>query len=189
MKEQILTNWWVMALRGILALLLGLVAFAAPGAALTVLVSFFGAYALVDGVFALMAAARWGHADERWWLLLLEGIVGVGVGVFVFAHPAATALALITLVGIWAVVTGLVEIAAAIRLRRLITGEWFLGVSGALSILFGIALLAVPGAGLLVWIYVLGVYALLYGGSMLALAFRLRGHGQGTDSRSAALLG
>jgi len=187
-KEQITTNWWVMALRGVFGVLLGLVAFAAPGAALTVLVSFFGAYALVDGVFALMAAARWGHADERWWLLLLEGIVGVGVGVFVFAHPAATALALITLVGIWAVLTGLIEIAAAMRLRRVIAGEWLLGLSGALSVLFGIALLAVPGTGLLVWIYVLGVYAVLYGGSMLALAFRLRGHSQSADSQSAALL-
>ena len=187
MKEQITANWWVMALRGVLGVILGLVAFAAPGAALTVLVAFFGAYALVDGVFALMAAARWGHTDDRWWLLLLEGIIGVGVGIFVFAHPAVTALALITLVGIWAIVTGIVEIAAAIRLHQVVAGEWLLGLSGALSILFGVALLAVPGAGLVVWIYVLGVYALLYGGSMLALAFRLRGHSQSADSRSAAI--
>ena len=94
MQERIAANWWVLAVRGALAIILGLTAFAAPGAALTVLVTFFGAYALVDGIFALLAAARWHHVDQRWWLLILEGIVGIGIGIFVFA------LALITMVGV-----------------------------------------------------------------------------------------
>ena len=179
MRDQIARNWWVLAVRGVLAVLLGIVAFAAPGAALTVLIAFFGAYALVDGVFALIAAARWHHPDERWWLLLLEGVIGVGVGIFVFAHPAASAVALITLVAIWAILTGIVEIAAAIRLHRVIAGEWLLGLVGVLSVLLGIALLAAPGAGLLIWVYMLGAYALLFGASLLALAFRLRGRVQG----------
>ncbi len=178
MQDRIAANWWVLAVRGALAVILGIIAFAAPGAALTVLVTFFGAYALVDGVFALLAAARWHHVDQRWWLLILEGVIGVGVGIFVFAHPAATALGLISVIGIWAIVTGIIEIAAAIRLHRIIAGEWLLGVSGAVSVLFGIALLAAPGAGLLIWIYFLGAYALLFGISLLVAAFRLRVYSQ-----------
>lgn len=176
MREQIAANWWVLAVRGALAAILGIIAFAAPGAALTVLVTFFGAYALVDGIFALLAAARWHHVDQRWWLLILEGVVGIGVGIFVFAHPAATALGLITVIGIWAIVTGIAKIVAAIRLHRIIAGEWFLGISGAVSVVFGIALLAAPRAGLLFWIYLMGAYALLFGISLLVAAFRLRGH-------------
>ncbi|MGI4789086.1 MAG: HdeD family acid-resistance protein [Janthinobacterium lividum] len=187
MKDQITQNWWVMALRGTLAVLLGIAAFVAPGAALALLVSFFGAYALVDGVFALVAVARWRGAEDQWWLLMLKGIVGIGVGIFVFVHPVASALALITLVGIWAVITGIIEIAAAIRLHRVITGEWLLGLSGALSIVFGIALLAAPGVGILVWITILGIYALMYGISLLTLAFRLRGHSRITEGGRAAV--
>ena len=108
----------------------------------------------------------------------MEGVIGVGVGIFVFAHPAATALGLISVIGIWAIVTGIIEIAAAIRLHRIIAGEWFLGISGAVSVLFGIALLAAPGAGLLIWIYFLGAYALLFGISLLVTAFRLRVYSQ-----------
>lgn len=174
MQERITANWWVLAVRGVLAVILGIAAFAVPGAALTVLVIFFGAYALVDGVFALLAAARWHHVDQRWWLLILKGVIGVGVGLFVFAHPVASALGLITLIGIWAIITGIVEIAAAVRLHRIITGEWFLGISGVVSVLFGIALLAAPGSGLLIWVYLIGGYALLVGISLLVAAFRLR---------------
>ena len=166
MRERIAANWWVLAVRGTLA-------------ALTVLVSFFGAYALVDGMFALLAAARWHHVDERWWLLMLEGVVGIGVGIFVFAHPLASAVGLVTVVAIWAIITGIAQIIAAIRLHRIIAGEWLLGVGGVLSVLLGIALLAAPGAGLLFVVYLLGAYALLFGFSLLAVAFRLRGHHQG----------
>ena len=187
MKDLIAQNWWVMALRGTLAVLFGIAAFVAPGVALTLLVSFFGAYALIDGIFALVAVVRWRAAEEQWWLLMLKGIVGIGVGIFVFAHPVTSALALVTLVGFWAIVTGIMEIFAAIRLHRVITGEWLLGLSGALSVLFGIALLAAPGVGILLWITVLGVYALMYGVSLLALAFRLRGHSRVTGSQSASV--
>ncbi len=179
MRERIAANWWVLAVRGTLAMILGIIAFSAPSAALTVLVSFFGAYALVDGVFALLAAARWHHVDERWWLLMLEGVVGIGVGIFVFAHPLASAVGLVTVVAIWAIITGIAEIAAAIRLHRIIAGEWLLGVSGVLSVLLGAALLLAPGAGLLFVIYLIGAYALLFGASLLVLAFRLRVHHQG----------
>jgi uncharacterized membrane protein HdeD (DUF308 family) len=179
MRERIAANWWVLAVRGAFAIILGIIAFTAPGAALTVLVLFFGAYALMDGVFALLAAARWHHVDERWWLLILEGIVGIGFGIFVFVHPAASALGLVTVIAIWAIITGIAEIVAAVRLHRIIAGEWLLGVSGALSLLLGIALLAAPGAGLLFGIYLVGAYAFLFGISLLVLAFRLRGHSQG----------
>ena len=174
MTGRIASSWWVLAVRGGLAVLLGLLALVHPAAALAALVTLFGAYALVDGVFALLTAARFAHRDDRWWLLILEGVVGVAVGVLTFIRPAATALALIYLVASWAILTGALEIAAAIRLRRVIQGEWLLGLVGAASVLLGVVLLAAPGAGLLAWVWMLGAYALVFGLGLLGLAFRLR---------------
>jgi len=180
MTTQATQNWWVMALRGTLAVLLGIIAFAMPSMVLTLLVSFFGAYALLDGIFALVTVSAWRGTQSSAWrmrlLLILKGIIGIGVGTFVFVHPFASALALITLVGIWAIILGVMEIAVAIRLHQVVAGEWLLGLSGVLSVVFGGALLAMPGAGLLVWVYLLGIYTLMYGGSLLALSLRLRGH-------------
>ena len=174
MVERIARGWWVLAVRGGLAVLFGLLAFLVPGAALTVLVIYFGAYAFMDGVFALLTAARFTHTDERWGLLLVEGVVGIIVGLISFVHPAATALALVYLVAAWAVLTGIVEIAAAVRLRRVIAGEWALGALGVVSVLLGIGLLAAPGAGLAVIAWMIGAYALLFGVGLLLLAWRLR---------------
>ena len=157
-----------------MAVLFGLLALLVPGAALAALVIYFGAYALVDGVFALLTAARFTHTDERWGLLVIEGIVGVVVGIVSFVHPAATALALVYLVAAWAILTGLMEIAAAVRLRKIIAGEWALGALGVVSVLLGIGLLAAPVAGLKAVVWMIGVYALLFGFGLLSLAWRLR---------------
>lgn len=174
MVERIARGWWVLAIRGGLAVLFGILAILMPGAALTALVTLFGAYALVDGVFALLTAARFTHTDERWGLLLIEGVVGVVAGIVSFVHPAATAFALVYLVAAWAILTGLLEIAAAIRLRKVIAGEWALGALGIVSVLLGVGLLAAPGTGLAAIVWMIGAYALLFGFGLLSLAWRLR---------------
>ena len=174
MGERIARGWWVLAVRGGLAVLFGILAILVPGAALTALVTLFGIYALVDGVFALLTAARFTHTDERWSLLVIEGVVGVIVGIVSFAHPATTALLLAYLVAAWAILTGILEIAAAIRLRRVIAGEWALGALGIVSLFLGIGMLAAPRAGLAAIVWMIGAYALLFGFGMLSLAWRLR---------------
>lgn len=174
MEQRIARGWWVLAVRGGLAVLFGLLAILVPGAALTALVTLFGAYALVDGVFALLTAARFTHTDDRWGLLIVEGVIGLAAGLFAFVHPAATALALAYLVAAWAILTGLIEIAAAVRLRRVIAGEWALGVLGVVSVLLGVVMLAEPGAGLKFLVGIIGLYALLFGLGLLSLAWRLR---------------
>jgi len=174
MVERIARGWWVLAVRGGLAVLFGILAILVPGAALTVLVSLFGAYALVDGLFALLTAARFTHTDDRWGLLVVEGVVGVAIGVATFAHPATTALLLTYFVAAWAILTGALEIAAAVRLRRVIAGEWALGALGVVSLLLGVGMLAAPRAGLAVIVWMIGAYALLFGFGLLSLAWRLR---------------
>jgi uncharacterized membrane protein HdeD (DUF308 family) len=168
-------NWWALAVRGVVAVLFGLIAFIMPGVTLAAIVLLFGAYAVVDGVFAIVAAVRAAERHERWWSLALQGVVDIVAGIIAFVWPAVTVLVLLFLVAFWAIVTGVLEIAAAIRLRREIQGEWLLILSGILSVLFGGALLAVPGAGLLVIVWWIGAYALVAGIVMIALAFKLRG--------------
>jgi uncharacterized membrane protein HdeD (DUF308 family) len=168
-------NWWALALRGLFAILFGIAAFAWPGITLGALVLLYGAYALIDGVFAVAEAVVGRTEGLPWWALLLEGVAGIAVGVLTFAWPGITAIVLLYLIAAWAVVTGAFEIAAAIRLRREIRGEWLLALSGVLSIAFGVALVVNPGAGALAVIWLIGAYAIAFGALMLALAFRLRG--------------
>ena len=168
-------NWWALALRGLFAILFGLAAFAMPGITLAVVILLFGAYTIIDGIFAIVAGLRAAERDKRWWALLLEGIVDIAAGVVAFAWPALTALLLLYLVSVWAVVTGLLEIAAAIRIRQAIKGEWLLAINGVVSVLLGVFLVVVPGGGILVLIYWIGGYAIFFGVLLLGLAFRLRG--------------
>ena len=167
-------NWWALVLRGLFAVLFGIIALAWPGITLGALVLLYGAYALADGVFAIasvMAGRTWGRP---WWSLLVEGLVGIAVGIMTFAWPGLTALVLLYLIASWAFVTGIFEIVAAIRLREEIRGEWLLALSGILSVLFGVALVIWPGAGALALIWVIGAYAIAFGVLMIALGFRLR---------------
>jgi len=157
------------------AILLGILAFAWPGITLFVLVLFFGAYMLVDGIFAIVAAVRAAGEEDRWWLLLIEGILGVLAGLVAFFWPGLTALALLYFIAAWAIVTGIMEIVAAIRLRQEIEGEWALGLSGLLSVIFGILLVVLPApAGLLSLVWLVGAYAVATGVLLLILAFRVR---------------
>jgi uncharacterized membrane protein HdeD (DUF308 family) len=178
MTTVLARNWWALAVRGLVAVLFGLIAFIMPALTLAAIVLLFGAYAVVDGVFAIIAAVRAAERHERWWSLALQGVVDILAGVIAFVWPAATALALLFLVAFWAIVTGVLEIVAAIRLRREIRGEWLLILSGILSVLFGGVLLALPGAGLIVIVWWIGGYAFVAGIVLIALAFRLRGHQQ-----------
>jgi uncharacterized membrane protein HdeD (DUF308 family) len=175
MLSAITQNWWLVALRGALAVIFGVAAIVWPGLTFEVLVLLFGAYAFVDGAvvlgFGLMAAGE----GRRWWPLVLGGVVGIATGVLTFIYPGAVALALVYVIGAWAIVTGILEIVAAIRLRNVVTGEWLMGLSGVLSIVFGVLVLAQPGAGALTLVYLLGFYAILTGIAQISLGIRLRG--------------
>ena len=166
-------NWGWIALRGAAAILFGVLALAWPGSAFAAIVIFFGAYCFVDGLFALVALFRGGTGD-RFWILVLEALVGIGIGILTIAKPAATALALLYYIGIWAIITGVLEVVAAIRLRKEITGEFWLGLAGVLSIAFGVVLFVAPGPGALAIAVWTGAYALIFGVMLLFLAFRLK---------------
>ena len=167
-------NWWVVLLRGVAGIIFGLATFFAPEISLTVLVLVFGAYAFVDGILALISAIRRRGTRDHWWLLVLEGVMGVAVGALTFVWPDITALALLYLIAAWALVTGGLEIAAAIRLRKVITGEWLLVLSGIASVALGVILIFFPAPGALAVVLWIGAYALVSGALLIALSIRLR---------------
>ena len=173
MLHTLARNWWALALRGLVAVLFGLLTFVLPGITLVTLVLLFGAYALVDGIFNLIAFFR---VASHQWALLIEGVIGIIAGIVTFALPSITAIVLLYVIAFWAIFTGVFEIIAGIRLRKAITNEWLLLVTGVLSLLFGVLILFAPGAGALAIVLWIGAYALVFGVFLLALAFRLRGH-------------
>jgi uncharacterized membrane protein HdeD (DUF308 family) len=175
MPAVLATNWWALALRGVVAILLGIFTFLLPGITLGALVLLFGAYALIDGVLNLIAAWRAHAGQEHWWVLVFEGIAGIAAGITTFLWPAITTVVLVFLIAAWAIVTGVFEIAAAIRLRKVITGEWVLALLGIISIMFGVFIAAAPIAGALAIALWFGIYAFAFGILMVFLAFRLRG--------------
>jgi uncharacterized membrane protein HdeD (DUF308 family) len=176
--EDLSNNWWVILLRGIVGVIFGVIAFVSPGATVLALVFVWGAYALVDGAFALYMTFLAARQERRWWPYLLEGLAGIGAGVIAFVVPGITALALLYLIAAWAIVTGIVEIVAAIDLRKQIQNEWLLGLAGALSIIFGLIVAFEPDAGALAVVWTVGAYALLFGITLIVLAFRVRGLGK-----------
>ncbi len=168
-------SWWALVLRGIAAIAFGVLAFVWPAITLTALVFLWGAYALVDGAFAIAAGVKIHGENKRWWVLLLEGILSVAAGVLAFAIPGITALVLLILIAAWAIVTGVFEIAAAIQLRKYITGEWMLVLAGVASVLFGALLFLNPTAGALAVVWLIGAYAIVFGALLIALGIRLHG--------------
>jgi uncharacterized membrane protein HdeD (DUF308 family) len=172
--ELLARHWWVLLVRGLAAIGFGILAFVWPGVTLASLVIVFGAYALEDGVFAIVGAIR-GGGRQPWWLLVLEGLVGIGIGVLTLVAPGVTALALLFYIAIWAIATGVLQIAAAIALREEIEGEWLLGLGGLASVLFGALLVARPGAGALAVLWLIGAWALVFGVLLVILSFRVRG--------------
>jgi uncharacterized membrane protein HdeD (DUF308 family) len=165
--------WWVVALRGAAAIIFGILAFIWPGGTLAVLILLYGAYAIVDGVLALYAAIR--SRGKNVWAPLVEGIVGIAAGLIAFFWPDITAIALLIVIAAWAILTGGMEVIAAIRLREVIKDEWALIFAGALSVVFGVVLLLQPGAGILAIVWLIGLYAVIFGLALLVLAWRLRG--------------
>lgn len=174
MTSILAQNWWALALRGLAAIVFGVLVFVWPGLSLLALVWWFAAYALLDGLLAIVAAIRAAGRQQRWGSMLLEGVIGMAAGVLAFLWPDITALALLYLMAAWSILTGIFEIAAAIRLRHVIEGEWLLGLGGAASILFGLLLMVFPGTGALAILWLIGGFTLLFGVVLLLLAWRLR---------------
>jgi uncharacterized membrane protein HdeD (DUF308 family) len=179
------TNWWSLLIRGLIAIVVGLIALMFPGITVGSLVILFGAYALLDGIMGMAGALRASRSHERWGWLLFEGAAGIVAAAVTILWPAITTLALVYLIGGWALVTGLLEIAAAIQLRRYIPGEWLLILSGLASIAFGIFVAVVPLAGALAIAWWVGVYALFFGVVMVSLALRLRGRSRSLEMGSS----
>ena len=177
--DQLARNWgWIM-LRGVAAVIFGVLALVWPGVTLVILTLFFGAYALTDGVFALIVAYKKREGRRPVWPLVVIGLLGIAAGIVTFLWPGMTALALLMFIAVWALFIGIFQIAAAIRLRKEIENEWWLGLSGALSVLFGLLMIASPGAGALAVIWLIAAYSILFGMMLIALGFRLKAHAAG----------
>jgi uncharacterized membrane protein HdeD (DUF308 family) len=176
MAQVLIGNWWALAIRGVFAIIFAVIAFLWPGITAAALVLLFGAYALVDGVFALIAALRAARHHGRSGPLLLEGILDLVIAAIVFFWPVEALIAIVYFIAIWAVISGIALIAAGIALIR-IAGEWLLVLSGIISLLLGIILFVQPGTGVIALSWWLGIYALLFGISLIGAAFRLRHSG------------
>jgi len=174
MALSLARNWWALALRGAAAIVFGIIALFWPPAAVAALVAVFGAYALVDGILNLVAAVRAGRSGQRWGALVFEGIVSVLVGILTLFFPAVTALALVLFVAAWSLVTGVAEVVAAIKLRKVIEGEWLLALSGILSVAFGVLLFISPLFGAIAIAIWIGAYSVGFGALLVGLALRLR---------------
>lgn len=177
---MLVRSWWILALRGAFALLFGILALAVPGVTLLSLLALFSAYALLAGAVSVAGAWRNRHGARDWWVLLLLGAASIAAGALAIAYPALTALALVLIIGANALVTGALDIVLALRLRQFIGDEWLLIVSAATSIVFGLLIIAYPGAGALALVWLIGAYALLTGSLYLVLAYRAR-HGRGAQ--------
>lgn len=169
-------HWWVFLIRGLVAIVFGLVGFFYPAATLFTLVLFYGAYALIDGVFAVVSAVRGKEGmGPRWWLAAV-GVLGIIAGLVTYLMPGLTTLVLLTVIGVWALLYGISEIVGAIRLRKEIDNEWLLMMHGALAVLFGLMVLFRPGAGALALIWLIASFAFASGVLLVALALRLKSH-------------
>ncbi|MCA9953386.1 MAG: HdeD family acid-resistance protein [Ardenticatenaceae bacterium] len=174
MLRSLSRYWWLLALRGAAAVIFGILAFIWPGLTLGALVILFGVYVLIDGVASLVAGFSHREENGRWWVTALEGVVGILAGVLTLVYPGITAVLLLYFIAAWAIITGVLELVAAIRLREEIDGEWALGLSGLISIFLGVGLIVFPSAGALALVWMIGTYAILFGGLLIYLAFKLR---------------
>ena len=166
--------WWTFVLRGVAAILFGVLAFFAPEWGIAILVALFAAWAFIDGVGSLVAGWRTRGQDRSWWLELLEGAVGVVAGLIAILLPAFAAQALVLIIGAWAVITGVIEIVLAVRLRRVVSGEVWMALAGVASILFGVLVVIFPAAGALGVVWLIGAFAIVFGAFEIGLGWRLR---------------
>lgn len=177
MLDALARNWWLIVLRGVLAVVFGVLAFIWPGITLITLIFLYGAFAFADGVLAIAAAIRGGSPVPRWWLVLV-GMFGILAGVLTAVWPQITALVLLLFIAGWAIATGVLQIIGAIKLRHEIDDEWLLIASGVLSVAFGVLLAAWPGAGALAMVLVIGAFAIMYGALLILFGLRLRKHAE-----------
>ena len=176
MLAEILSRyWWMTLIRGSIWILFGLVVFARPAVSLVALALTFGVFAIADGIGAVVTAVGGRKESESWWVLLIGGLASIGVGVLALTSPGITALALLFWIAVWAIAIGALQFAAAIRLRKEINGEFWLALSGLLSIAFGAFLIIRPGAGILSVLWLIASYAIAFGVILILLAFRVRG--------------
>jgi uncharacterized membrane protein HdeD (DUF308 family) len=175
MLKMVTGKWWVLLVRGIAAILFGLAAMVWPGLTIGALIIMFGAFAIVDGVGALFAAFAHRGEAQYWWATALEGVAGILLGILVMVWPGISAIALLFWIAAWAIVTGVFEVVSAIQLRKEISGEFWLILSGLLSILFGVFAFIRPGAGALAVIWVIAIYAIAFGITLIMLSFKVRG--------------
>ena len=178
MKNYLAKYWWIFLLRGLFSIIFGILAFVMPGLTIATLVIVWGAYALIDGIFSLYASATGGTKPGDHWLVGLQGLIGLAAGVITLIMPGVTALGLLIAIAAYSLVVGVLQIAAAIKLREEIEGEFWLGLSGLVSILFGMFIIARPGEGALAVIWIIGAYALIFGVFLVSFAFRIKSHGQ-----------
>ena len=167
-------NWWLLLVRGLVAIVFALLTWAQPGVSLAALVLVFGIYVLADGLLGVWSAIAKRRDNRHWWLLLLWGVVGIVVGVMTFIMPGITGLVLLMYIAAWAVITGVLQIVAAIRLRKEIKGEWLMILSGLVSVAFGVLLFLQPGAGALAVAWIIAAYAFIFGVLLVLLAFKVR---------------
>lgn len=175
MISLIANHWWVFLLRGVFAIIFGVLALTMPGVTLASLVLLWGIYALSDGLIALFVALFGKSVDENRWLIGLQGVIGVLAGFLTLLYPAATGLALLLFIAAWSIAVGALQIAAAIQLRKEIKGEFWMILSGVISILFAFLVIARPGEGALALLFIIAFYAFLFGALMIAFSLRLRG--------------
>lgn len=175
--HPLIQNWWTFLVRGLFAIVFGVLAFAMPSVTMFALVMLFGAFTLVDGAASIIGAIRGMYTKRRTALLLLQGLVSIGAGVLTLAWPGIGAVALLYVIAFWALFIGGLEIVTAFRLRKVIEDEWMLGLTGVLAVLFGLLLLFSPGLGALAVVYQIGLFAIVYGGVLIGLGLRLRSWG------------
>ena len=178
LARLIAENWWVLLLRGIIAILFGVAAYAWPGMTLATLILFFAAFVFVDGIFDVFAAFSGRKENENWWVLLIEGLLGIAFGAITWMRPGVTAMVLLLLIAFWAMATGILRIIMAIRLRKEIEGEWWLILSGLASVLFGVFVMARPGAGAIAMLWVIAAWSIIVGIFLVILSFQARGFGK-----------
>ena len=181
LSKLMLSYWWVLLLRGVLAILFGIAAYAWPGMTLVTLLTLFGAFAVVDGIFNVFHAFSGRKEDERWWVLLLEGLLGIAIGVITFQAPEVTATVLILYIGFWAMATGVLRIILAVRLRKEIEGEWWMALAGLAGIVFGVFMVARPGAGALAVLWLVAIWAIVGGVCLVIFSFKVKALGGKLD--------
>jgi len=174
MQDALKSSWWLIILRGVCAVLFGVLAFVWPGVTLVALVALFGGFALANGIFAVIHSIQLPSGTNGRGALAFQGVLSIAAGVVTFFYPNVTAVSLLYVIAAWAIITGIAEVVFAIKLRQVLPNEWLLILSGLLSVVFGILVIAQPSAGALSIIWIIGAYAISYGVSLLVAAYRLK---------------